>query len=858
MIGKPEAEARILYERYDRELPFVSLLAARCTQAARAQGYLTLYDGARRHWTDWVAAVGKWEKGAGPCPREEALHRVNDPGHPWYQQRLWRADTHKAMNALIQGSAARQTKLWMRECWREGIVPLLQMHDALDCSVSSPEIAERVAQLGCDVVQLEVPMRVDVRFGRNWADATHTWAELHGETRSRVEVTDAQERTARESPKIFNDFGSTPIFAQVDSTNEEPKTSPLDEETSPLHICIHCHRDPPDGLERVSAYAGAWMHPDCEEPFIRVRMGEEGIPWENPTAPQPSPPPPPSQDEESVLPPPSPARGNGKGNGYLAPEPDASSRKVAEFIYSNHKAEPCLKVIKYRSARTGMKAFSQQHLENGRWVKGKPDGPAFPYRLPELLAAPQGATAEITEGEEDADNLTRLGLITTTNPGGAGKWTPELGKWLTGFARVNIYEDNDTAGRKHIARVAAALSGIVPDIRVVTFREMPEHSDVSDWLKTGKTREQLLERVEQAPKFLALESVRADEEEIKNLTWVWPGRFALGKIGLLVGLPDVGKGLTLSDIMARITQGGAWPCDEGMAPLGNVILLTAEDDINDTIIPRLLAAGADLIRVTIVKMMRDANGPRMFSLISDLGALRQKVLEVGDVRMIVIDPISSYLGIGKIDSFRATDVRAVLGPLKELAAELDLTILGILHFNKKVDITNVLLRISDSLAFGAAARHVYGIVNDPDNDRRLFVKGKNNLAPMEQKTLAFGVNKREVGTDKQTGAPIHAPYIVWSSEPVDITATEAMQAAAENKSPSARDNAKHFIEMQLSNGPVGSKDIYEAAKENGISLATLRRAAQDLGVNIKKDGPVNEKNEITWRWHLPIKEEDEK
>ena len=231
-----------------------------------------------------------------------------------------------------------------------------------------------------------------------------------------------------------------------------------------------------------------------------------------------------------------------------------------------------------------------------------------------------------------------------------------------------------------------------------------------------------------------------------------------------------------------------------------MILLTAEDDINDTIVPRLIAAGADLRRVTIVKMMHEAGKQRMFSLVSDLGALRQKVVEIGDVRMIVIDPITAYLGIGKIDSFRATDVRAVLGPLKEFAAELRLSILGVMHFNKKIDITNVLLRISDSLAYGAAARHVYGVIDDPDKHRKLFVKGKNNLAPRDQKTLAFSFDDREVGTDKRTGKPIRAPYILWHPDPVDITAMEAMQAAAESKSPSARDNAKQFLEALLSNG----------------------------------------------------------
>src|SRR5262249_44370944 len=161
------------------------------------------------------------------------------------------------------------------------------------------------------------------------------------------------------------------------------------------------------------------------------------------------------------------------------------------------------------------------------------------------------------------------------------------------------------------------------------------------------------------------------------------------------------------------------------------------------------------------------------------------------------DPISAYLGIGKVDSFRATDVRAVLGPLKELAEELNIAIVAIMHFNKKTDVTNVMLRISDSLAYAAASRHVYGIVDDADNGRKLFVKGKNNLAPAEQKTLAYSFSEREVGTDKKTGTPIRAPYILWHPEPVDITANEAMQAAADSRSPGPRDTAKCFLEAIL-------------------------------------------------------------
>jgi DNA polymerase I-like protein with 3'-5' exonuclease and polymerase domains len=182
MIGKPESEAKAIYEQYHRELPFLRALSQIYKSIAAQKGYVTLYDGARRHFDKW-APGGTWEKGAGPCDRAEAERRLTDPNHAWYGKGpLYRADVRNALNALIQGSAARHTKLWMHAVWREGIVPLLQMHDCLDCSVASREQAELVARLCGEVIRLKVPMRVDLKFGRNWGDAKHSWEELHGIT----------------------------------------------------------------------------------------------------------------------------------------------------------------------------------------------------------------------------------------------------------------------------------------------------------------------------------------------------------------------------------------------------------------------------------------------------------------------------------------------------------------------------------------------------------------------------------------------------------------------------------------------------------------------------------------------------
>jgi putative DNA primase/helicase len=345
-----------------------------------------------------------------------------------------------------------------------------------------------------------------------------------------------------------------------------------------------------------------------------------------------------------------------------------------------------------------------------------------------------------------------------------------------------------------------------------------------------------------------LESAAASTYQMRSIRWFWPNRFALGKLGLIGGLPDRGKGLITSYMIAMATTGGDWPCGEGRAIRGNVLILTAEDDIEDTIIPRFVAARADLPRVHIVKMVRQDGNRRMFSLVTDLALMRKKIDEVGDVVLIVIDPMSAYLGVGKVDAYRATDVRGVLSPLTDMAAEMKLLIIGVMHFNKRADVHNAMLRIADSLAFVAAARHCYVVVDDSQNNRRLFVKAKNNLA-RDMAALSYTVETTTVGQDSDTHETIEAPYVEWGSEHVHVSATEAMQAeetATGSSSTGARDTAKKLLTDILATGPVSKGEIEEAAEANCISTRTLERAKTDLGIVAKKAG-IKE----GWTWQLP-------
>ena len=153
----------------------------------------------------------------------------------------------------------------------------------------------------------------------------------------------------------------------------------------------------------------------------------------------------------------------------------------------------------YRVIRSEPKSFRQQAADGSWSIKGVR---RVPYRLPELLAADPTSVVYIVEGEKDADRLAALGLVATTNSGGAGKWIPEFADHLKG-RRVCILPDNDDAGRNHAAQVANTLVARGIDHRIVDLPNLPEKGDVSDWLDMGGTPAALIQLYEAAPTSLA-------------------------------------------------------------------------------------------------------------------------------------------------------------------------------------------------------------------------------------------------------------------------------------------------------------------------------------------------------------------
>jgi putative DNA primase/helicase len=330
------------------------------------------------------------------------------------------------------------------------------------------------------------------------------------------------------------------------------------------------------------------------------------------------------------------------------------------------------------------------------------------------------------------------------------------------------------------------------------------------------------------PTCSSLISRRASEIKPEPVEWLWFGRIARGKHTCIAGEPGTGKSQLSIAIAAAISTGDQWPCCEDCAPLGSVIILSAEDGAADTIVPRLTAAGANLDRIHIVSAVGNEKGRRGFDLKADLDELEKKIAEIGEVVLIVIDPISSYMG--KTDSHKNTEVRGVLEPIAEMAERTRVAVCSVTHFSKPNagKATKALHKFIGSIAFVAAARAAFAVLEDPnDKDRRLFLHAKNNLAEPPQ-GLAFRLEQVIVGKGIVTSR------VDWEPDPITSTADEAL--AADGKSNLALVEAEDFLEALLADGPVPSKQVEEEAEEAGIAKATLRRAKANLGIKPYKDG----------------------
>lgn len=326
------------------------------------------------------------------------------------------------------------------------------------------------------------------------------------------------------------------------------------------------------------------------------------------------------------------------------------------------------------------------------------------------------------------------------------------------------------------------------------------------------------------------------------IRWLWPGRIALGKLTLIAGDPGLGKSFLTLDIAARVSTGAPWPdAPDAPNPAGGVVLLSAEDDPADTIRPRLDAAGADVERVEMLTAVRapcaETGGTReaLFSLTADLPALVLAIKGVPGCRLVVVDPVSAYMG--RTDDHRNADVRAVLGPLADLAARAGVAVVVVSHLRKSEG--PALYRTLGSLAYVAAARAAWAVVKDKEDAagrRRLVLPTKNNLSADDATGLAYELRTAANGSAK----------VAWDAAPVTVSADDALRRDDSNDGGGALAEATDWLRELLADGPVGAGEAKRRAERDGITARTLDRAKAALGVTAAPDGFRG-----PWAWRLP-------
>jgi putative DNA primase/helicase len=324
----------------------------------------------------------------------------------------------------------------------------------------------------------------------------------------------------------------------------------------------------------------------------------------------------------------------------------------------------------------------------------------------------------------------------------------------------------------------------------------------------------------------------------ETVSWLWPGCLAVGALANMVGVPDQGKSLIFTDVAARLTIGSPMPPEPhqpGQAPSQRVLILTLEDALSHTIVPRLIQAGADLAWVDFLQMVRNPDGhTSLLTLAEDLDVL-DATLSTGRYALVVVDGITGYLGDAK--THNDGDVRRVLVPFAALLARTKVAGLSVMHPPKAV--TNLAYYAGGSVAFTAIPRVTLGVAPDPTDEstspRRLLMKIKGNLyGPVP--TLAYRI---------VAAGPAEVPRIEWEPDPVAVNIADVLDPMKEDAAArNSRRACEEWLRAYLADGPQPAVDGEKAARLAGFTYATLRRARENVADVAKRsfNGP--------WVWKL--------
>lgn len=322
------------------------------------------------------------------------------------------------------------------------------------------------------------------------------------------------------------------------------------------------------------------------------------------------------------------------------------------------------------------------------------------------------------------------------------------------------------------------------------------------------------------------------------INWLWPDWLPAGKLTILAGAAGTGKTTLALALAAVVSCGGHWPDGSASARGANVLMWSSEDDPADTIVPRLMLAGADLRNVFFVGNVANKDGELIpFDPARDMPLLNERIASIGGARLLIVDPVLSAVSG---DAHRANDVRRNLQPLVDLANAHDCAVIGISHFSKGTQGKTPTERVIGSQAFAALARMVLVTAKDEGAERRILARAKSNVAP-DEGGFSYTLERAEA----QPG--IVSNRVVWG-ERIEGCAREILGDVEQNddEHKTLRDDAREFLATLLAHGPMDARLIKKDADGAGYSWSTMFRAARELGVEKEKAGMKD-----GWRWALP-------
>jgi hypothetical protein len=354
------------------------------------------------------------------------------------------------------------------------------------------------------------------------------------------------------------------------------------------------------------------------------------------------------------------------------------------------------------------------------------------------------------------------------------------------------------------------------------------------------------------PAHRTLAAKRANTVHATKVNWLWRGRVPLGKVTMVDGEPGVNKSTVWEgDIAARLTTARAMP--DGDHPFTiprHVIISSTEDDAEDTLVPRLVAAGADLDYVTFAGVTDGSDESHHLVFPQDLYLLEQLVMEL-NAALVVIDPVMAHAD-GRINTWKDQDVRKIMTTLHAMAARTQCAVVLIRHVVKNQN-TRAIYAGGGSVGIIGDARS--GVLHVPDPDdaaRRYLVPTKSNLAKRPD-TLVYHVESQRIifpngdqddtakivwdGTDPRSADELlHDLNAAWKKKPGPI--------------PEAQQDAEDFIVEFLKSGEdVPSKELERAALEFGISKSTFTKTKSRMtktGVLVNTYYPATETQEAHW------------